>query len=117
MSAQHTPSPLRRDGESIADYRVRCGWDAPQPTTLQPYPADLDDWAYSQPRVRQMLADAHAHYEAQVRPLGGLAEPDADAASQVLDALRFAVRNHERLTPADIERMRSIIARATGGAS
>jgi hypothetical protein len=22
------PAPLRRDGESIADYRIRCGWDA-----------------------------------------------------------------------------------------
>jgi hypothetical protein len=35
-AARHTPpayspenpAPLRRDGESIADYRVRCGWDA-----------------------------------------------------------------------------------------
>jgi hypothetical protein len=23
------PPPLRRDGESVADYRVRCGWDKP----------------------------------------------------------------------------------------
>lgn len=38
MSAQQTPQryspenppPLRRDGESVEDYRVRCGWDAPK---------------------------------------------------------------------------------------
>lgn len=34
---------------------------------------------YSADAVRAILADAHAHYEAQVRQLGGLARPDADA--------------------------------------
>lgn len=24
------PPPLRRDGESVEDYRVRCGWDEPK---------------------------------------------------------------------------------------
>lgn len=24
------PPPLRREGESVEDYRVRCGWDAPR---------------------------------------------------------------------------------------
>lgn len=38
MSTQHTPRryspenppPLRREGESVEDYRIRCGWDAPK---------------------------------------------------------------------------------------
>lgn len=63
-----------------------------QPTTpksdvLQRYGADLTEFAYSQEWVRQMLADAHEHYEAQVRPLAGLARPDAG--SQVLGDARI----------------------------
>lgn len=49
----------------------------PTPDTLQRYGADLSDFAYSQERVRKMLDDAHAHYEAQVRPLAGLAKPES----------------------------------------
>jgi hypothetical protein len=87
---QDTPAPLRRDGETVEAYRVRCGWDAPKTDALQRYGADLSDFAYSQERVRQMLDDAHAHYEAQVRPLAGLARPDADVADQVLGAMASA---------------------------
>jgi hypothetical protein len=47
----------------------------PKPDALQRYGADLSDFAYSQERVRQMLADAHEHYEAQIRPLSGMAMP------------------------------------------
>ena len=72
-----TTTPLRRDGESVEAYRVRCGWDAPKPDALQRYGADLSDWAYSQATVRRMLDDAHAHYEAQVKPLSGLARTEA----------------------------------------
>ncbi len=61
----------------------------PIPDTLQRYGADLSDWAYSQATVRQMLADAHAHYEAQVRPLAGLAAPDAGTVPQVLGDARI----------------------------
>lgn len=57
----------------------------PKTDALQRYGADLSDFAYSQERVRQMLEDAHAHYEAQVRPLGGLARPDAAAAEALGD--------------------------------
>ncbi len=60
----------------------------PKPDALQRYGADLSDFAYSQTRVRKMLDDAHSHYEAQVRPLGGLAVPDA-AAAQVLGDARI----------------------------
>jgi hypothetical protein len=34
---------------------------------------------YTEEQVRAILADAHAHYEAQVRQLGGLARPDTKA--------------------------------------
>jgi hypothetical protein len=60
----------------------------PKTDVLQRYGADLSDWAYSQATVRRMLDEAHAHYEAQVRPLGGLAKPDA-AAAQVLGDTRI----------------------------
>jgi hypothetical protein len=59
----------------------------PKPDALQRYGADLSDWAYSQATVRRMLNDAHAHYEAQVRPLAGLARPDAG--SQALGDARI----------------------------
>jgi hypothetical protein len=44
MSAQHTPAryspenppPLRREGETVEDYRVRCGWDAPKASAQHP---------------------------------------------------------------------------------
>ena len=49
----------------------------PKPDALQRYGADLSDWAYSQATVRRMLNDAHVHYEAQIRPLAGLARPEA----------------------------------------
>lgn len=39
------------------------------------------------------------------------------AAPQMLDALRFVVRFHDGLTPADIARIRSIVDLATGRAS
>lgn len=74
--SQDNPAPLRRDGETVEAYRVRCGWDAPKTDALQRHGADLSDFAYSQERVRQMLDDAHAHYEAQVRPLAGLARTE-----------------------------------------
>lgn len=61
----------------------------PKPDTLQRYGADLSDWAYSQERVRKMLDDAHDHYEAQVRPLAGLARPDAGTVPQVLGDARI----------------------------
>lgn len=62
----------------------------PPPTTdtLQRYGADLRDWSYSQERVRKMLDDAHAHYEAQVRPLAGLAKPDTGALFAAVEAAR-----------------------------
>lgn len=59
----------------------------PKPDALQRYGADLSDWAYSQATVRRMLDEAHAHYEAQVRPLAGLARPDAG--SQALGDARI----------------------------
>jgi hypothetical protein len=59
----------------------------PKPDPLQRYGADLSDWAYSQATVRRMLDEAHAHYEAQVRPLAGLAKPDAG--SQALGDARI----------------------------
>ena len=58
-----------------------------KPDALQRYGADLSDWAYSQATVRRMLDDAHVHYEAQVRPLAGLARPDAG--SQALGDARI----------------------------
>lgn len=85
---------------------------------LQPYAGfNSHGGAYHSDDVRRILADAHAHYEAQLRPLSGLARPDADTTAQMLDALRFVVQFHDQLTPGDIERLRSIIGMATGGAS
>lgn len=58
---------------------------------LQPYDAELPEpdgtycgsdqrgyasGQYTAEKIRSILADAHAHYEAQVRQLGGLARPD-----------------------------------------
>ena len=39
-----------------------------------------------------------------------------DAVPRLLDALRFAVRFHDQLTPADLARMQSVLDAATGGA-
>jgi len=36
--------------------------------------------------------------------------------AQMLDALQFLVRWHDQLTPADVQRAKSIITKATGGA-
>lgn len=58
----------------------------PKTDALQRYGADLSDWAYSQATVRQMLDDAHAHYEAQVRPLAGLARPGTQSPLVMGDA-------------------------------
>jgi hypothetical protein len=38
-------------------------------------------------------------------------------APELLDALTFAVRFWDQLTPADAERMRAVLVKATGGAS
>jgi hypothetical protein len=59
----------------------------PKPDAMQRYGADLSACAYSQATVRRMLDDAHAHYEAQVRPLAGLAAQDAG--SQALGDARI----------------------------
>lgn len=61
----------------------------PTPDTMQRYGADLSALSYSQERVRKMLDEAHAHYEAQVRPLAGLARPDDGAMPQVLGDARI----------------------------
>jgi hypothetical protein len=49
---------------------------------------------YTAAQVRALLADAHAHYEAQVRPLGGLARPDAAAppADRALQLMKLVER-------------------------
>jgi hypothetical protein len=60
----------------------------PKTDVLQRYGADLSDFSHSQERVRKMLDDAHAHYEAQVRPLGGLARPDTKALFAALEDAR-----------------------------
>jgi hypothetical protein len=92
-------------------------------SALQPYAGFIaHGGAYHSDEVRRILADAHAHYEAQVRPLGGLAQPDTEtspgeSAQQMLDALRYVVRFHDGLTPADIARIRSIVDKAAGGAT
>lgn len=70
----------------------------PKTDALQRYGADLSDFSYSQERVRQMLADAHAHYEAQVRPLGGLAMPDVAAAQVLGDARIDAMASAGKVT-------------------
>lgn len=44
---------------------------------LQRYEPELPNPWYGRAAVVGILADAHAHYEAQVRQLGGLARPDA----------------------------------------
>jgi hypothetical protein len=94
---------------------------------LQPYGGFTSHGgAYHSDDVRRILAEVHAHYEAQVRRLGGLAQPDDDAGSatsphevvsQMRDALQFVVRHHDHLKPGDIVRLRSIIAKAMGTAS
>jgi hypothetical protein len=39
------PAPLRRDGESIADYRARCGWDAaPERGAIESLPTYRPVW-------------------------------------------------------------------------
>jgi len=57
---------------------------------IQPGPAILTSWHdvkyYNGGYVLNLLAEAHAHYEAQVRPLGGLAQPTCDAAPEYSDA-------------------------------
>ncbi len=44
---------------------------------LQRYEPELPNQWYGRAAVVGILADAHAHYESQVRQLGGLARPDA----------------------------------------
>ena len=41
---------------------------------LQPFSCDLNGELFTQETVRRILADAHAHYEAQVMPRKGLAQ-------------------------------------------
>ena len=36
---------------------------------------------------------------------------------ELLQALQFAIRFHDQLTPSDVERMRKIVAKATGSAT
>lgn len=36
---------------------------------------------------------------------------------ELLEALQFAIRFHDQLTPSDVERMRKIVAKATGSAT
>lgn len=69
---------------------------------LQPYSDFVPDddsapgvGSYSGSDVLRILADAHAHYAAQVLPRAGLAQPDADAPSapQTVEALEDAIRS------------------------
>lgn len=36
------------------------------------------------------------------------------SAPDILEALKFAIRFHDQITPADVERMRAVVAKATG---
>ena len=60
----------------------------------------------------------------EIRPVPGVCLGDemADlqltaAAPELLQALQFAIRFHDQLTPSDVERMRKIVAKATGSAT
>lgn len=62
----------------------------PTPDTLQRYHGFTSHGgAYHSDDVRRILADAHAHYEAQIRPLAGLARPDAGNVPHVLGDARI----------------------------
>lgn len=57
----------------------------------------------------------------EIRPVPGvrLGDEMADlqltaAAPELLQALQFAIRFHDQLTPSDVERMRKIVAKAIG---
>ena len=56
---------------------------------LQPYVPDLAayrDFDATSTEIDKILADAHAHYLAQVRQLAGLARPDAEPTNAQLQA-------------------------------
>lgn len=60
---------------------------------LQRYEPELPNPWYGRAAVVGILADAHAHYEAQVRQLGGLARPDADPGdAQLIEKLRAELK-------------------------
>lgn len=62
---------------------------SPTPDTLRRYDGFTSHGgAYHSDDVRRILADAHAHYEAQVKPLAGLANPDTGALFAAVEAAR-----------------------------
>lgn len=67
-----------------------------------------------EPGICRVASDALAQTRMACSPDVAAQVRLADAAPRLLDALRFAVRFHDRLTPSDIARMQSIIDAATG---
>lgn len=87
MSDQHTPGPWRKKYEYGA-YNIEA--DAPR-----------------EPGKTHLVAAAVSDRDVPIL----LAAPD------LLEALQFAIRFHDQLTPSDVERMRKIVAKATGSAT
>lgn len=112
------PPPLRRPGESVADYRVRCGWDKPKLTeVMSTAPALSKRW--KDDGHRTIVTDDDGHLLICEVFSGGVGISEADkvqraiaALPEVLETLQFAVRFYDQLTPSDAERMRKVLEKA-----
>lgn len=145
--AKHTPAryspenppPLRRVGESVEDYRVRCGWDAPKQSAMHtPGPWQAIDWECHAATTivqdyygsRTVIAECSGHGRdtrdclADARLIA--AAPELLAAVQLVanlgeyrelvEKMAEALRPHERASFVKLfrEDARAAIAKATG---
>lgn len=101
MSTQHTPGPWIGAGPSFGDPLPRY--------TDEIVTVDEDEHGGVETICRLPFNHLDAENEANARLIA--------AAPDMLDALQFAIRFHDQLTPSDVERMRKIAEKATGSAT
>ncbi len=84
--------------------------------------SDLDSEAAAAPKLReriaeleQSVADAHGPMQAQMAELNRRIAKLNEVNVALQEQLQHAVRFHDQLAPHDIERFRTVIAKASGG--